>query len=209
MNSPLIELHFLPSIEYFCALLPFEKITLEKHEHFTKQTYRNRCHILTAQGVARLTIPLTAKHGKVLITDVQIDNTVRWQPNVWHTLESAYAKAPFYEHYADELRKEIFSGHKYLYEMNLRLLSMCLQWLKWKKTLLESATYQKNPAPETIDLRGLISAKKDFRLRETYQPQPYQQVFGNIFAPNLSLVDLVFCEGPYGTTLVKASRKEN
>ncbi len=209
MNSPLIELHFLPSIEYFCALLPFEKITLEKHEHFTKQTYRNRCHILTAQGVARLTIPLTAKHGKVLITDVQIDNTVRWQPNVWHTLESAYAKAPFYEHYADELRKEIFSGHKYLYEMNLRLLSMCLQWLKWKKTLLETATYQKNPPPDTIDLRSLISAKKDFRLRETYQPQPYQQVFGNIFAPNLSLVDLVFCEGPHGTTVVKASRKEN
>ena len=209
MNSPLIELHFLPSIEYFCALLPFEKITLERHEHFTKQTYRNRCHILTAQGVARLTIPLTAKHGKVLITDVQIDNSVRWQTNVWHTLESAYAKAPFYEHYADELRKEIFSGHKYLYEMNLRLLSLCLQWLRWEKTILETAAYQKNSPSDTIDLRGLISAKKDFRLRETYQPHPYQQVFGNVFTPNLSLIDLVFCAGPHGTTLVKASRKEN
>ena len=205
MQSTLIELHFLPSIEYFCALVPFEKISLERHEHFTKQTYRNRCHILTSNGPGKLTIPLTSKHGKVMITNIRIDYTERWQDNFWRTLVSAYAKAPYFEHYADELRKEIFYGHPFLYDLNFRLLSLCLSWLNWNKTILETDRYEKIPDSATTDLRSVISAKKDFRERNIYRPQPYQQVFGAAFSPNLSLLDLVFCAGPDCTTLVNHS----
>ncbi len=208
MQSLLIELHFLPSLEYFCALQPFEKILLEKHENFVKQTYRNRCFLLTAQGEARLTIPLTARHIKVRITDVEIDYSVHWQNNFWRTLQSAYAKAPFYEHYSDDLKEEIFSGHKYLFDLNFSLLSMCLKWLKWGKTISESVTYEKEYPPEINDFRGLISAKKDFRQRGFYQPESYRQVFGNNFAPNLSLMDLVFCEGPNATAVIGASQQK-
>lgn len=208
MNSLLIELHFLPSLEYFCALLSFDKIILEKYENFNKQSYRNRCYVLTAHKVGRLTIPLMANHTKVMITDMQIDYSKRWQNNLWRTLESAYAKAPFYEHYADDLKKELFFGHKYLYDLNFHLLSMCLHWLKWEKTISESEAYEKNPSSEISDLRGLISAKKDFQEREWYRPEPYRQVFGNNFAANLSLIDLVFCEGPNATALLRASQQK-
>src|SRR6185295_1959943 len=101
---------------------------LENHEHFNKQSYRNRCYVLAANGVERLTVPVTEKHGKALITDVKIDYTFRWQANFWRTLESAYRNAPFFEHYSDDLRREIFSNHAYLYDLNSRLLSMCLAW---------------------------------------------------------------------------------
>ena len=202
MNSVLIESHFLPSLEYFCALAPFETIVLEKHEHFNKQSFRNRCYILAAQGIERLSIPVTAKRGKVMITDVQIDYSVKWQITFWRTLESAYAKAPFYEHYRDDLQKEIFSSQKYLYDLNHRLLSMCLQWLKWSKSISESAAYEKEISPGCTDLRSLISTKKDFLAREFYKPQPYQQVFGSTFVPNLSLIDVIFCEGPHAANLV-------
>ena len=209
MSAALIELHMLPSLEYFCAIFPFEKIVLEKYEHFNKQSYRNRCYILSAHGIERVTIPVTTKYSKTIITDVKIDSTIRWQAKMWRTLESAYANSPFYEHYADDLRKELFCRHTFLYEMNFSLLSMCLQWLKWDKTISESVAYEKNPSNEIDDLRSLISAKKDFRKREFYQPQPYQQVFGSNFAANLSVIDLVFSEGPHAPALLKASRKKS
>ena len=205
----LIELHFLPSIEYFCALQSYDNIIIEKHEHFPKQTYRNRCYILTANGTERLTIPLVADHKKVMITDVKIDYTLKWQTNLWRTLESAYARSPFFEHYSDDIRKELFSTPTFLYDLNTRLLSMCLQWLKSSKVVSESVSYEKTMPPGTLDFRSLISAKKDFQHREIYQPSPYQQVFGSNFAPNLSLIDLVFCEGPAAAAIIKASQKRN
>ncbi len=204
----LIEAHFLPSIEYFCALQQHDKIILEKHEHFNKQSYRNRCYILTSQGRERLSIPVKAAHQKILITDVQIDYTTRWQSNLLRTLESAYAKAPFYEHYAGDLRKEILSGHKHLFDLNVHLLSMCLQWLGWDLTHSESVSYQKDPGTNVNDLRDVISAKSEFSSRSFYTPHPYQQVFGNNFAPCLSIVDLVFCVGPEATTVMRASQKK-
>ena len=206
--SVLIDLHFLPSLEYFCALLSHERIVLEKNEHFNKQSYRNRCYILAANGIERLTIPVTEKHGKVLITQVKIDYTYRWQTNFWRTLESAYANAPFYEHYRDDLKKEIFLNPTYLYDLNFRLLSMCLKWLKWEKSIAETDTYQNENTLGCHDLRSMISAKKDFNQRELYQPQLYQQVFGKAFVPNLSIIDLVFCEGPHAASLLGASQKK-
>ena len=72
MKSALVELQYLPSLEYFCALQQFDAIELEGWEHYVKQSYRNRCYINTAQGVEMLIVPLTAKHGKTLIKDVRI-----------------------------------------------------------------------------------------------------------------------------------------
>lgn len=203
----LIEAHFLPSLEYFCALQPFDKVILEKHEHFNKQSYRNRCYILTSQGRERLTVPVVATHAKVIITDVHIDYSTRWQYNMVRTLESAYAKAPFFEHYADDLNREILSGHKYLYDLNMTILSLCLQWLKWNLAMSESVAYEKNTPIRTNDLRDQILAKRDFGTRQYYRPHPYQQVFGNNFVPNLSLVDLVFCMGPDAPALIRRSQK--
>lgn len=204
----LIESHFLPSIEYFCALQRFDSVILEKYEHYNKQSYRNRCYILTAQGTERLSIPVKAAHQKILITEVQVDYSIRWQTNLLRTIESAYAKAPFYEHYADDLKKEILFGHPYLFDLNTRLLSMCLQWLKWNLPLSESVSYQKDPGNRIIDLRDVISAKSNFGTRNFYRPHPYHQVFGNNFAPCLSIADLVFCAGPEAASVLAASQKK-
>ncbi len=207
--SALIELHFLPSIEYFCALSNFDNIIFERHENFTKQSFRNRAYILTAQGAHRLTIPVITPTGKNLITDIKIDYTTHWQNTIWRSIVSAYANAPFFEHYTDDLHRVLFERHVFLYDLNWKILSLCRDWLGWTTTFSQSEKYEKKISDEIFDLRNVILAKKDFSQRQFYNPRPYQQVFGQTFVPNLSLIDLVFCEGPHGTPLVTASRKGN
>lgn len=206
MKSALVELHYLPSLEYFCALQQFDMIELEGCEHYVKQSYRNRCYINTAQGVEMLIVPLTAKHGKTLTKDVRIDYSKKWQNNHWRTIESAYRKAPYFEYYFDDLRTILYRNHDFLFDLNLELLSFCLNSIRFAPTLSASVSYEKIPAPHIFDLRSLISPKKPASERNLCKPVSYYQVFGSGFVENLSLVDLLFCEGPRATSLIQASR---
>lgn len=203
--SLLIEPHFLPSVEYFCALSGAAEVQFEVCEHYVKQSYRNRCYINTAQGPAQLTVPLTAKHGKTPLREVKIDYSVPWQKNMWRTLQSAYRKAPFFEHYADDLESLLFSRHVHLVELTMPLLSFCLRNLRLAPATSETVSYQPHAAVGVADLRSLISAKKPHFHRLFYQPHPYYQVFGSAFVANLSVVDLLFCQGPQAPALLHAS----
>lgn len=204
--TALIELHFLPSLEYFCALDKFDQIVLEKHEHYVKQSYRNRCYINTSQGVRVLTVPLTEKHGKVSVQDIRIDHSTKWEISLLRTLHSAYKSAPFFEHYEEEVHKQINKKHQFLFDLNLSLLSFCLKSLRSDLKISESVAYEKTPDSTVQDLRSAIQAKKAYSGRSFYKSVPYPQVFGNMFVPNLSFIDLLFCEGPNAGRLIRASK---
>lgn len=205
----LIDLHYLPSLEYFCVLQQFDNIELEICEHYVKQSYRNRCYINTAQGVDMLIVPLTAKHGKIHMKDIRIDYSKKWQNNHWRTIESAYRKAPYFEYYSDDLRTILYRKPDFLIDMNLDLLSFCLKSIRFNPALTSSAGYEKVTQSHLIDLRSQIKPKKPASDSSFYKPVSYYQVFGSEFAQNLSLIDLLFCEGPGATSLLLASRKED
>jgi hypothetical protein len=209
LKSALIELHYLPSLEYFCALQHFTEIEFEKNEHYIKQSYRNRCYINTAQGVEMLIVPLTAKHGKTLIKDIRIDYTKKWQNNHWRTIESAYRKSPFFEYYSDDLRSILYRHQDFLFDLNFELLSFCLKSIHFTPLIFTSVSYEKVPASHVFDLRSQINAKKPASDRNFYKPVLYHQVFGSGFAENLSLIDLLFCAGPRTTDLLLASQKDD
>ena len=67
--------------------------------------------------------------------------------------------------------------------------------------------FEKNPLSHVFDLRSQIIPKQPSINRDFYKPVPYYQVFGSGFAENLSLIDLLFCEGPRATSLLIASQK--
>jgi len=202
--TALIEAHYLPSIAYFAALQSAGEILLERYEYYVKQTYRNRCRINTANGRVQLIIPVIA-HGKMVITDVRLDFTQKWLNNHWRTVQSAYGKAPFFDYYADDLHHILFQKVRFLYDLNYRLLSMCLKWLKWDMPIKETEYYTQIVPSDVFDLRSAINAKKLEQCHQFYYPVMYNQVFGNTFVENLSLIDLVFCEGPGASSLVLAS----
>jgi len=207
--TALIEVQYLPSVAYFAALGGAQEIVLEKHEHYEKQTYRNRCYINAVHGREALIVPLTAKHGKVIISEVRVDYSQKWLNNHWRTLQSAYGKAPFFEYYSHDLEQVLFKRWTFLYDLNRELLSMCLKWLKWDVSVKESLSYVQQPDQPISDLRSVINPKNAVNLSRFYHPVRYYQVFGNTFAENLSLVDLIFCEGPQAAAIVQQSRKQN
>jgi hypothetical protein len=205
MGSILIELHYLPSIAYFSMLAHSEKIIIERHEHYLKQSYRNRFQILGANGVQQLTIPVTGKHGNVTITDVHIDYSQKWMNNHWRSITSAYRKAPFFEHYADELNRVLMKKQPFLYDLSFELLTICLKWLRLEIPMVETSAYEIAPAEGISDLRNRLLVKKPETHQLSYTPQPYTQMFGKTFVKNLSVIDLIFCEGPGARQLVQGS----
>jgi len=203
----LIDLHFLPSLEYFCVLSDFNDITFEKHEHYVKQSFRNRCYVNTTQGVEMLSVPLTNKHGKVPFAEVAIDYSTRWQNVFWRTIESAYRNSPYFEHYSGDVQKIIYSGTSFIFDLNLQLLSFCLESLKWSRQITETSQYEKFVNEPFSDLRSTITTRNTYIERGFYRPAPYYQVFGSSFEENLSILDLLFCEGPEAGRLLRASRQ--
>ncbi|MEP2771646.1 MAG: WbqC family protein [Fulvivirga sp.] len=205
-KTALIDLQYLPSLEYFAVLFKYDKIIIEKEEHFVKQTFRNRCEILSANKVEKLSVPVIGGRKKIKVKDIQIDHEQNWQKDHWRAIQSAYGRAPFYEFFAHYFEPFFQKQEKFLYDFNFRLLTLCLKLLQKKIIFEETSEYIKSPLnDQTDDLRSEISPKIGYKSNKHYRPVSYPQVFGKNFVANLSIIDLLFCEGPNAKTLVTKS----
>jgi len=204
----LMPLHYFPSLEYFCCLMRFENIWLEAWEHYTRQTCRNRCYVLTANKVDVLSVPVLKTAHKTLIRDIRIDYGQHWIRRHWGCLTSAYANSPFFEYYAPDFRAVFDRKPAFLFDLNFGLLTLCLDFLCIKKEIKCNLSYQKNLNFRLFDARSCITDKKDVNTYLFYKRIPYYQTFGNDFIANLSILDLLFNTGPEATEVLKKSRRE-
>lgn len=192
-GTVLIDLHYLPSLAYFHELAKADTIILEAHETFQKQTFRNRCEILTSNGRESLIVPIL-HGGDGNIKNIQIDYSQRWFQIHERSIRSAYGKSPFFEFFMDDFSAVFLKKHTYLWDLNYELLTVCLEKLTIKKGLFESNSYIKaQEVPDSyIDLRGKILPRMEKSEGQIVRKE-YKQVFGNEFVSNLSIVDLLFC----------------
>jgi len=200
-----IDLQYLPSLEYFTVFHKYQNIEIESHEYFVKQSYRNRAHILSANGQSTLSIPMIGGNSKILAKDIMIDNGQRWLNTHWRGIISAYGKAPFFEYYADYFHDIFFREHTRLFDLNHELLTLCLKLIGHDNVVALSEKYDIETPHETLDLRSSIHPKKDFTENKFYQPYSYIQLFGKDFVPNLSIIDALFCEGPNTSNIIHQS----
>ncbi|WP_210463862.1 WbqC family protein [Rufibacter roseolus] len=189
----LTELHYNPSILYFQKAFEADELLFEAHENYQKQSYRNRCHILTAQGVVPLSVPVVKGNSKTLVTELEIDYSQRWMDIHWRTIQSAYGNAPFFEFYADYLKDIYDQKPALLFQLNMDLMKLFVKFLKLKKPLGLTQTYVKTYEAPVLDWRGELHPKKE---PDNLRLMPYRQVFGKQFAINLSILDLLFNLGP-------------
>lgn len=166
---------------------------IDVHEHFVKQTYRNRAVILSANGPMALTIPVLKTAHKMPVNSLITDNTVHWQRQHWESLKSAYGSAPYFIHYADAFEKIYTSPVTNLAAFEIELLQLCIKLLKVDLTLSFSESYVVC-GDNNVDLRHQINPK--IKPEATFKS--YLQVFTEKFPfeANLSVVDVLFNHGP-------------
>lgn len=193
-------------LSYYALLARQEgTVLIELEDHYSKQTYRNRCRIMGANDVIDLVIPVVKNHGrKTPMGRVQIDYDTNWRHIHWQSITSSYASAPFFEFYEDVYREIYDRRYQYLAELNLDLLRVTLDALDLRLDIQITDEYQVQDKAE--DLSEVIHPKRSFsHPRWEVHPEEYHQVFRNRlgFRENLSILDLIFNEGPNALAYLK------
>lgn len=194
MKILLADLFYLPNVEFFSSIKDSNVIFIHLEDRYVKQSYRNRCEILLTNKVEKLSVPVHGGNKKVPYKDIKIDYDQKWLNVHLRGIQSGYGKAPFFEYLYPDLEAVFLKKYAFLWELNWGLLTICLDFLKMDVRL---ETVDKIRLVDAhLDLRGAFDVKSGDGRREFHMGRPYMQLFGLDFVTNLSIVDLLFCEGP-------------
>lgn len=197
-NSIILPADYLPPVSYLHAIMHCEgAVKIDQHEHFPKQTYRNRTHIATANGILNLFVPI--QHGRkerIAMKDVLISYDHEWQRLHWLSIQTAYRSSAYFEYYEEDFYEFYNQKYQFLFDYNVKQLELIMKVLKIKRPIEFTDSYQKN-YEDAIDLRDAIHPKRESIYKN---PKPYYQIFEDRtgFIPDVSVIDLIFNQGPQG-----------
>ena len=193
MESILVHPTYFPTIAQMVAISQAEKVIFEVSGNYQKQSYRTRAYIAHSNGRLLLNVPIKHTGERQKTKDVIIENDFPWQSQQWKSLETAYRTSPFFEFYEDDLYPLFNQPAEKLVDHNLHIFNIICELVELEVATSQTEEYHKNP--EAIkNLRYLANAKKE----TPFQLTSYKQVFesNHGFLSNLSILDLLFNEGP-------------
>ena len=157
-----------------------------------KQSIRSRCQILGANKPLTLNVPRVRKSSSKTAVKRPLHRkfkTTLGKRNIGKSLMSAYGSSPYFEYYEDEIAPLYEEKANTLLELNTSIQHKLFELLSINKELQFTTSYQK-------EFEGL-----DLRHHHFFTDCPsYTQVFGTNFTHNLSILDLLFNEGPNSET---------
>ncbi|KJJ88294.1 hypothetical protein M573_101217 [Prevotella intermedia ZT] len=201
MPALLSSAYFAP-IQWYQKLNRYDVCLIEQHDHFVKQTYRNRCVIATANGMQTLSIPVEKFDDvKCEMKDVCISDHDNWRHQHWNALLSAYGESPFFEYYQDDIRPFYEKKWKFLFDFNMEITHTLCELLDIQSDIRPTEEFlPMDKTGETAlpyaDFREVIRPKRSLADAD-FVPKPYYQVYEQKigFQPNLSILDLLFNMG--------------
>ncbi len=184
------ELHYFPNVSLFASLAANKTIYISLNQTKAKNSFLNRAHILGANGVEILTIPLAGgRNTKSTFEELSTANDL-WRKKHQRAIVTSYAKSAYFEHYWPEIESIFEIKSNKLKDINLeihktifRLLELKIEIIFTNEKIIPTPLMQKN-TPNNIQQEIVF--------------QPYFQHFGYKFPfmPHLSILDLLFNEGP-------------
>lgn len=194
----LLDSQYFPSISYFAQIKKCDALVINDLENYNKQSYRNRCRILGANGVMDLIIPVDHKSGRRM-NKIKLDNNDRWATIHYKSIESAYRRSPYYDYFSDEILSHLNKSTESLLELNLGILKSILKIIDLDTPVKLLSEIDLEARKDLVDLSGEIHPKKTIHIQEYH---PYHQVFGTKHEADLSILDAIFCIGKETFTLL-------
>ena len=188
-----IPTYFAP-ISQYAEIINTDEVTFEVHDNFQKQSYRNRCYIFNTNGKQLLNIPV--KHpnssSRKQTKDTLVENVTQWQDQHFKSLKTAYRNSPFFEFYVDDIAPIFEKKYTYLQDVTIDTFLFTSEALQINTNFKKTSSYAE--ATKNKDFRNLADVKAQPKnLVENYI-QMFDDKHG--FLPNLSILDLLFMEGP-------------
>lgn len=187
----IVDLQYFPCINWIKIWKGSTHLIILSNEAYKKMTFRNRCVIAGSNGLINLSVPVEeGRNVRVPFREVKISYKEKWQLQQWRTIISCYNRSPWFEYYRDNLEKFFKTEFEYLFQLNTEILKWLSEILKLELPLTETS--------------GINIGASDFRNRwlpKNFQEENeirYRQLFEDRigFQPNLSILDLLFMEGP-------------
>ena len=204
----LLPIGYFPPISYFAYLVQ-HTVIIERHENFVKQSLRNRCTIMGANGPLNLLVPRTKSNERQTIENAEIHDASDWITTHWRSLEAAYRKSPYFEFYEDELRPFFSKQHTHHFQLGLESISAVCQLLGMDP--ISTFTTEYKAEFDGLDLRNAWN-KQQYAQHNPIRSYPrYIQVFSDrhAFESDLSILDLLFCQGPLAVDHLRSLQLNN
>lgn len=204
MSQALLSSAYFGPVQWFQKLHRYDRCLIERYDNYVKQTYRNRCVIAATGGPQTLTVPIERYDGsKCLMRDIRISDHGAWRHVHWNAIVSSYGESPFFDYYADDILPFFERRWKYLYDFNLDITHTVCSLLDIRPVIEPTFDYIRTEDVAADDFRDSIRPKHPLP-DAAFEPRPYYQVYSRKhgFLPNLSILDLLFNEGPEGIFLL-------
>ena len=221
MKCVILQPSYIPWRGYFDQIRQADVFVFYDDVKYDKNGWRNRNRIKTVNGTQWLTIPVLTKgveENQTPINEIPINWAQNWHHKHWNALRLAYNKAPYFSTYEDVFSAFYEREDKYLSTLTIDMTiaisqllglptkfvrSSDLQGITGKKTdrliqiltRLGATSYLSGPSakdylePELFEQAGIELSFID------YQYPEYNQLYPP-YEPQVSIVDLLFMEGP-------------
>lgn len=210
--------NYLPWLGFFDKMRRSDLFIIEDNVQIERQGFTNRNKIMTVDGVRWLSVPVEHANKPLLINDVRIANRgePKWGSRHWLTLKHSYCKAPYWRDYYDFFEDTYARDWTMLIELNMHLIKGIMRFLDIDKPLIMASSLSaKGKKSELIIAQCKVvgaavqlagNGGKDYINHKRFEEEGIQLIFQEFehprytqtsagFAPNLSVVDYLFCTG--------------